>query len=176
MEHWIDGVRTRQRDDKPVSLGLEYHYSLERALAEIAELWRSEVDPVRRRLLIGAAYEAAAVATPVARWLLALGRTEEVARTVTTRAGDQDAAEVRDAAALFARWDSQYGGGSMRQAAASYLESRVVPLLQGRHSDAVARDLFSAAAELARVVGWSTYDTGLHGLAQRHLLQALRLA
>lgn len=134
------------------------------------------MDPLRRRLLIGAAYEAAALATPVMRWLLAAGREVVDEPSGAAHAGRQEVREVREAAALFARWDSRYGGGSMRLAATSYLESRVAGLLRDAHDDAVGHELFAAAAELTRVVGWSTYDIGLHGLAQRHLVQALRLA
>jgi len=40
----------------------------------------------------------------------------------------------------------------------------------------VGTALFSAAAELTQQVGWMTYDSALHGLAQRYFIQALRLA
>lgn len=36
--------------------------------------------------------------------------------------------------------------------------------------------LFSAAAELTRLAGWTSYDIAAHGLAQRYFVQALRLA
>lgn len=36
--------------------------------------------------------------------------------------------------------------------------------------------LFSAAAELTQLAGWMAYDSGKHGIAQAHLIHALRLA
>jgi hypothetical protein len=47
---------------------------------------------------------------------------------------------------------------------------------RGRFTDQVGRRLFSAAAEVAQLLGWTAYDTGRHGLAQRYLIQSLRLA
>ena len=44
------------------------------------------------------------------------------------------------------------------------------------YSDAVGQELFGAAAELTRLAGWMAYDLEQHGLAQRYLIQALRLA
>jgi hypothetical protein len=43
-------------------------------------------------------------------------------------------------------------------------------------TERVGRDLFSAAAEVAQLLGWTAYDIGRQGLAQRYLIQALRLA
>ena len=36
--------------------------------------------------------------------------------------------------------------------------------------------MFSATAELAQMLGWSAYDSGRHGAAQRYLVHGLRLA
>ena len=38
------------------------------------------------------------------------------------------------------------------------------------------REIFSAAAEVAQLLGWSAYDAGRHGAAQRYFTQGLRLA
>jgi hypothetical protein len=40
----------------------------------------------------------------------------------------------------------------------------------------IFRDVMSAAADAAEVLGWSAYDAGLHGAAQRYFVQGLRLA
>jgi tetratricopeptide (TPR) repeat protein len=40
----------------------------------------------------------------------------------------------------------------------------------------VRREIFSAAAEVAQLLGWSAYDAGRHGAAQRYFMQGLRLA
>ncbi len=50
------------------------------------------------------------------------------------------------------------------------------PLLDGRFSERVGWRLFSAAAEVAQLLGWTAHDIGRHGLPQRYLIQALKLA
>jgi hypothetical protein len=52
----------------------------------------------------------------------------------------------------------------------------VKPLLRGSYSENVGKALFSVAAEIAQLLGWTAYDVGMHGLAQRYQIQALRLA
>src|SRR5205814_9039433 len=42
--------------------------------------------------------------------------------------------------------------------------------------DEVGRELFTAVAEASLLAAWTSYDCGLHGLAQRYFIQALRLA
>ncbi len=49
-------------------------------------------------------------------------------------------------------------------------------MLTGTYSASVGRELFAATAELSRTVGWVSFDAGQHAAAQRHLVQALRLA
>ncbi len=57
------------------------------------------------------------------------------------------------------------------------LDGQVTPLLrQASFSEPIGRQLASAAAELAQLVGWMAYDAEAHGLAQRYLIQALGLA
>ena len=51
-----------------------------------------------------------------------------------------------------------------------------MPLLRARHPDRVSGELFSAAAEVAEMLGFSAYDAGRHGAAQRYFAQGLRLA
>jgi hypothetical protein len=72
--------------------------------------------------------------------------------------------------------DFHYGGGHVRQVLLSYFRSEIVPLLRGRHPEPVRRELFSAAAEVAEMLGFSAYDAGRHGAAQRYFAQGLRLA
>lgn len=49
-------------------------------------------------------------------------------------------------------------------------------MLRGTYGEAIGRRLFSAAADLTRLAGWTSYDIAAHGLAQRYFVQALRLA
>ncbi len=44
------------------------------------------------------------------------------------------------------------------------------------HPDPIRREIFGAAAEVAQLLGWSAYDAGRNGAAQRYFMQGLRLA
>ncbi len=87
-----------------------------------------------------------------------------------------DVAAVRAVGDLFRALDNAYGGGHARQALIRYLESEAEPMLRGRYSEAIGRALFGAVADLTRLAGWTSYDIGAHGLAQRYFVQSLRLA
>ncbi|MBT8224188.1 MAG: hypothetical protein KJO75_01615 [Dactylosporangium sp.] len=50
------------------------------------------------------------------------------------------------------------------------------PRCCGVYDPATGAMLLSAAAETTQLAGWACYDTGMHGLAQRYLVQALRMA
>jgi len=72
--------------------------------------------------------------------------------------------------------DFQYGGGHVRRVLLFYFRSEIVPLLREPHPDPIRREIFGAAAEVAQLLGWSAYDAGRHGAAQRYFMQGLRLA
>ncbi len=87
-----------------------------------------------------------------------------------------DIAALRSVAELFRALDNAYGGGHARQALVRYLEHELEPMLRGTYGEQTGRRLFSAAADLTRLAGWTAYDIAAHGLAQRYFVQALRLA
>ncbi|MFE7237034.1 regulator [Streptomyces sp. NPDC057580] len=87
-----------------------------------------------------------------------------------------DVAALRSVGELFRTLDNAYGGGHARQALVRYLEHEAEPMLRGTYGEATGRRLFSAAADLTRLAGWTSYDIAAHGLAQRYFVQALRLA
>ncbi|MEV6160366.1 regulator [Streptomyces sp. NPDC052052] len=92
------------------------------------------------------------------------------------RVGSGDVAALRSVGELFRTLDHAYGGGHARQALVRYLEHETEPMLRGTYGEATGRRLFSAAADLTRLAGWTSYDIAAHGLAQRYFVQALRLA
>jgi hypothetical protein len=71
--------------------------------------------------------------------------------------------------------DFQYGGGRVRQMLLFYFRNEIVPLLHKPYPASTRREIFSAAAEVAQLLGWSAYDAGRHGAAQRYYMQGLRL-
>jgi hypothetical protein len=67
-----------------------------------------------------------------------------------------------------------YGEPSLSARTVDYLYL-YSPLLSRDHEASVGVMLYEAAAEQAYLIGWMAYDDGHHGLAQRYLIQALRL-
>jgi tetratricopeptide (TPR) repeat protein len=87
-----------------------------------------------------------------------------------------DIAALRAVGDLFRTLDNAYGGGHARLALVRYLEHEAEPMLRGSFGEAQGRRLFGAVADLTLLAGWTSYDIGAHGLAQRYFVQALRLA
>ncbi|MEU8540879.1 sporulation protein [Streptomyces sp. NPDC048717] len=146
------------------------------AVRGVQDYWSTETVNRRDVLTGGGAYAAAAYFTPVTRWLARpADATAEQSRG--RRIGRSEIANLWESADQARRWDSKFGGGDWRSSAvAQCLTRQAVPLLGGSYSDAAGRELFSATAELARVVAWSAFDSGRHAVAQQHFIQALRLS
>lgn len=103
-------------------------------------------------------------------------RQRQIDRGPGQRVSSGDIAALRSVGELFRTLDNAYGGGHARQALVRYLEHEAEPMLRGSYGEATGRRLFSAAADLTRLAGWTSYDIAAHGLAQRYFVQALRLA
>ncbi|WP_130797255.1 regulator [Streptomyces otsuchiensis] len=104
------------------------------------------------------------------------GHRDRTERGPGQRVTAGDIAALHSVADLFRKLDNAYGGGHARQALIRYLEHELEPLLRGSYSEQTGRRVFSAAADLTRLAGWTAYDIAAHGLAQRYFVQALRLA
>ncbi len=76
----------------------------------------------------------------------------------------------------FQEMDVMQGGGSGRLVLTAYMNEHVYPLLRRTHTAEVRSALCGAAAEQTYLLGWTAFDNGEHGTAQRYLIQALRLA
>lgn len=87
-----------------------------------------------------------------------------------------DATSIRVTTATYMSLDFQLGGGHTRNLLLHYFRSQVLPLFESLPRGEPRRDLFVATAELAQMLGWSAYDAGRHGAAQRYFVHALRLA
>jgi hypothetical protein len=86
------------------------------------------------------------------------------------------AARIRATAKHLMDIDFQFGGGYVRRLLLFYFRSEIVPLLREPNPADVRSEIFGAAAEVAQLLGWSAYDAGRHGAAQRYFLRGLRLA
>ncbi len=83
---------------------------------------------------------------------------------------------IRATAAHLMDLDFQFGGGYVRKLLLFYFRTEVLPLLKTHSAGPGGRELYRAAAEVAELLGWSAYDAGRFGAAQRYYAQALRLA
>ncbi|MFE0460408.1 sporulation protein [Kitasatospora sp. NPDC058965] len=156
-------------------LGWDFPRDRTDAVRGVQDYW-STGNVKRRDFLSGGTFAAAAYATPVTRWL-ALPSDPTGGQSRGRRIGRTDLADLWEAADQARQWDSKFGGGDWRSSSvAQCLTHKAVPLLDGTYCDEVGRELFSATAELARVVAWSAFDSGQHAVAQQHFIQALRLA
>ncbi|PZG38802.1 hypothetical protein C1I98_24280 [Spongiactinospora gelatinilytica] len=157
-----------------LDLGQEFSLSWREGVATVTALWRADVE--RRRFLVESTFAVGAGSAGALRWLThpADGRPAGMGGRAV---GAADIASVREVTRAFGELDNRFGGGRVRAAVVKYLDSAVTPLLKdGSYGEATGRELASAVAELTRLAGWMAYDLEQHGLAQRYLIQALRLA
>jgi transcriptional regulator with XRE-family HTH domain len=86
------------------------------------------------------------------------------------------AERIRATVATMMSMDFARGGGHVRRTLLEFFRTQVVPELHAVHPERVRREIFSAAAEVAQLLGWSAYDAGRHPAAIRYFIQGLRLA
>jgi len=87
-----------------------------------------------------------------------------------------NATSIRVTTASLMQLDFQLGGGHTRELLLYFFRAQVLPLFDSLPRGAPRGELFVATAELAQMLGWSAYDAGRHGAAQRYFVHALRLA
>ncbi|MEA2494901.1 MAG: hypothetical protein QOJ29_2812, partial [Thermoleophilaceae bacterium] len=131
-------------------------------------------DMRRRDAILKASYGIAALCIPSRDWLLAVLERGAPQRA---RIGMNEIDGMRKNFAAFQEMDVCGGGGvRAREALVSYFNDRVAPLFDQNHKPAVRRALFQAASEQTYLAGWMAYEAANHGLAERYLIQSLRLA
>ncbi|WP_189226921.1 helix-turn-helix domain-containing protein [Saccharothrix coeruleofusca] len=153
-------------------LGLPYATSLPSTVEAVAELGRHDME--RRTFLANALFSVAASVAPSRDWLVA---TLDEAGTARGKISGQQVEAIRRTFGVFQELDVMRGGGHARHQLSAYLTSQVVPLLKSNDpTNDTGRALYEAAAEQLYLLGWMAFDNGEHALAQRYLIQALRLA
>jgi len=152
---------------------LAYPDTVIESISRLGALARHDVAGDARLIGQDAAHDA--WTQPMLLWILARPDAD-VSRFSGRRVGAGDVEAVRETTRMFLGLDFRYGGGHARTALVQYFAQDVVPLLEGSYSDDIGRQLYTAAAEVAQLLGWTAYDLGRHGLAQRYFIQALRLA
>ncbi|MEU8844423.1 sporulation protein [Streptomyces roseus] len=170
----LDEIGMYSRSGGNPDMGLDFARDPVDAIRVAATYWRT-VDRSRRQI-ISNGFAIAAFATPVTRWLTKPADAP-TAHHGSRHVGRSDLDELWKAADEARLWDSRFGGGNWKASSVTEcLRLNAAPLLTGTYTETIGRELFAATAELSRVVAWSAVDTGHHDTAQRHFIQALRLA
>jgi transcriptional regulator with XRE-family HTH domain len=154
------------------SLGLDYASTAAGALDTVDRLGRADME--RRAFLRTALFAVGASIAPSRDWLV---ETIESATAPAGRVSNGQVEAIRRTFSIFQEMDVMRGGGHARHQLADYVTTVVTPLLRANDSSTTTgRALYEAGAQQLYLLGWMAYDDGEHGLAQRYLLQALRLA
>ncbi|MEV7345066.1 hypothetical protein [Streptomyces sp. NPDC093544] len=154
-------------------LGLDFADKPEATAKIVADLWRADL--AEAEILVRAQPDSAAWNTASLRWIVA-PPDGDLARSGNRAIGAVDIEMVRSTADAFSMLDGKFGGGHARRALVQYLHTDVRPMLDGKYSDTVGKQLQSAVAEALLLAGFMSYDSGLHGIAQRYFIQGLRMA
>ena len=158
-----------------VDPGRELPQTWRDGVATVTALWRADVE--RRTFLVDSGFVLGGSSTGALRWLFEPSPPSAPIGSGTRHVGTADVEGIRAVTRSFGELDNRFGGGDIRPAVVRYLDGSVTPLLRdGSYGEPVGRLLASAAAELTRLAGWMAYDQERHGLAQRYLVQALRLS
>lgn len=156
-----------------VTRALTYREDVGETLHTLAELGSTDIS--RRSLLGAVPYVAAALVDPQRHWMLWLLEDEQAPRLAAV-ADSGPAEQVQAMIAMFDEMDNRFGGGGVRASIVHYLSNELVPLLQQRNLPPRQRQhLYTSAAKLAAMAGWCSYDSADYGLAERYMIQALRL-
>lgn len=154
-----------------VGRALVYGEDVAETLHTLAELGSTDIS--RRTLLGTVPFVAGALTNPQREWLLWLLENEGTAdgdavRLASVAVAPLGAAgpveQVHAMIGMFDEMDNHYGGGGVRTSIVHYLSTEIIPMLQQRGlAPGRLRELFAAAARLAAMAGWSSYDAGSTG-------------
>ncbi|MFD0903588.1 hypothetical protein [Actinomadura sediminis] len=158
----------------PADVGLELPTTQPGSARITGMLWKADNEQERR--LVDSGFDQAAFTAAALRWLVGPWDPTPV-QGAGRRIGTADVEEVREVTHAFRVLDNRLGGGHVRVPVVEYLHTHVGPMLrEGRCTEEVRRQLFSAAADLTKVAAWLYHDLDKQGLAQRYLIQALAMA
>lgn len=129
-----------------------------------------------RPFLVRAGWSSTSAPGVITSYLFDQPQRLEIVSGPVTGAGVEVAERIRSTIHYFLELDFQFGGGHVRKMLLFYWKTEILNELRRPYPESVKREIFAAAADAAEVLGWSTYDAGRHGLAQRYFYQGLRLA
>jgi tetratricopeptide (TPR) repeat protein len=170
----VDELGFGRSETLPADLGLHYPSTPAEGITAVTRLWQADLDHAHALLTVpanSAAWNEAALS-----WVVSSAADAPFSSTGSRQVGGVDVARIRTTTELFERLDAQYGGGHARTSLIDYLHNDLSRLLRGTYTDETGRELFRASAQATMLAAWMSYDSGLHGLAQRYFVQALKLA
>ncbi|MFB9903589.1 hypothetical protein [Allokutzneria oryzae] len=201
VSHWLSGTQPRepiryliiealsQKLGRPVTLieagfatpgepecaarSLAYSADINNTVNTLTELGLGLEDMNRRTMLQLAPFVASAMISPQRGWMISA--LENSAQRLADSGVKDTVVGLRSMIGIFDELDNRYGGGYAKAATIHYMTVEVLPLLDKSHPAPVRTQLFVSAAKLAAMTGWMCYDDGHYGLAQRYMIQALRL-
>jgi len=153
--------------------GAQYSPQSEQAVDLLATLTSADLSD--SPALAASAWVSAAAPSVIAGYLFAEPQRVEHAGPLADSGADI-AGRIRATIRHLMDLDFQFGGGHTRKMLLIYWNAEIVPALRRRYPAVILREVMSAAADAAEVLGWSAYDAGRHGAAQRFFVQGLRLA
>jgi transcriptional regulator with XRE-family HTH domain len=156
-------------------LGLAYdestHDDVERVAASCSTR-EAERDEVRRHLAHAAEVTMGTALVDVTRWWRPVARETS---PPPTRVGLSDVHRVEVLTLVMRRLDYRYGGGACHEAVRAQAEW-AQQLLRVAQGEQTTSRLHLALADLHNLVGWTSFDIGLHATARRHFARALEQA
>lgn len=155
-------------------LGLAYPETLDAGTESVVRLLHADLGETT--LAVKGQIDPTAWSEASLRWLVSPNMPRAIEVTSGPSIGFPDVERFRTTVDLFVQLDNRFGGGHARQSLIQYLAADAERMLRGRYTEPVGRALFSAVAEATLLAAWMTYDSALHGLAQRYFIQALSLA
>lgn len=202
VKRWLDGTQPRTetalliaaalserlgRAQTPASLGFtaDANRPSTSSVVDVSAQYPHDVNDASRSLAVVAttdldnpddpglmSWDADAARSAIGSYLFGHGSDGE---SLEAAKSPVDADAIRRTTAHLMALDFQLGGGHTRKLLLFYFRDQVLPLF-----DALPvrqrGELFVATAELAQMLGWSAYDAGRHGAAQRYFASGLRLA
>ncbi|MGN2638999.1 tetratricopeptide repeat protein [Nocardia takedensis] len=156
----------------PAHAGLQLPWTAEGAARAMRAV--TEADPMDRRVFLTAM--GAAMSAPAHQWLLA-EPIPPLTRTGRTRRVQQATVDELDLmTASLRRLDDGGGGDTVLHMVRAHLRQTITLIEHSNYTDTIGRRLHSNAAELLRLAGWLSFDSGHHPRAQRYWQAALRAA
>jgi hypothetical protein len=204
VRRWLDGVRPHDDTVRCIAVVLstklgrkltfaELGFAAPKSLTEPDVIGESEQYPAKPEQAVDVLADLTSADLADSPAIMTAGWTTDTAPSVITgylfaepmrfdqprpvaESGAEVASRIRATVRYLMDLDFQFGGGHTRKMLLFYWKTEIVPALRQSYPEFVRREVFAAAADAAEVLGWSAYDAGRHGAAQRYFVQGLRLA